>query len=744
MDDRIKNLKSTTFGGKRFTRKQLEMVRELVEMFPDLSRRELGKTVCENLNWFTPKNDYKIQPCLKFLSELESLGIVSLPAKQDSMRRGRQKKVALTSRSEADAPISSSLGLIMPVRIELAATADAVGECNELLERYHYLGYSRPFGRSLRYLISDNQGRRLGCLLFEAATTQLPCRERWLGWDQKARRRRLELVVCNSRFLILPWVSVKYLASKSLSMATRRIAGDWHEAHGYRPVLVETFIDLTRFPGSSYRAANWQHIGMSDGRKATAKVVGKSQKGVFVYPLDANFKEILRFGSKAAVKPRRETPKPPPKLAAADPFVQLWQRIVMTLQRVTAEHDLVWQRRKRVLNTLLIVLFVFRLVQSTNRQGYEITLNELWENCRALKVELPREKPVSAAAMCKARDKVKADLFKKLHYEILKHVDDSEFRKLWKGHRVFAIDGTKLNLPRALMRSGYPLPTKSSHYPQGLLSTLYRLKSKIPADFELFAHANERTAAATHLDRLRENDVVVYDRGYFSYALLLDHVTRGIHPLFRVKGRANAEFAAFEEDGRTDAIVPVRVPRDAARKLRPKYPGREKFEPVSVRVVKYTVKSTDYLLVTTLTDRKAYSIKELSDLYQLRWGIEEMYKNSKTLVLLEDFHSKNENGIKQEIYAHFTYNMLVRQFTNHCEDHLNADRREDAADRLQANFRNGHATLLRHLESLAVKVSGSIADKISEIFQTTAASYRRIRPLRSFPRKSRKPHPKWI
>ena len=185
--------------------------------------------------------------------------------------------------------------------------------------------------------------------------------------------------------------------------------------------------------------------------------------------------QILRFGSKAAVKPRRETPKPPPKLAAADPFVQLWQRIVTTLQRVTAEHDLVWQRRKRVLNTMLIVLFVFRLAQSTNRRGYEISLNELWENCRALKVELPREKPVSAAAMCKARDKVKADLFKTLHYEILKHVDDSEFRKLWKGHRVFAIAATKLNLPRALMRSGYPLPTESSHYPQGLLSTLYRL-----------------------------------------------------------------------------------------------------------------------------------------------------------------------------------------------------------------------------------------------------------------------------
>ena len=623
------------------------------------------------------------------------------------------------------------------MRLELATSEAAAEECNELLGRHHYLGYSRPFGRSLRYLISDNLGRRLGCLLFESATTRLPCRERWLGWDEKARARRLELVVCNSRFLILPWVSIRFLASRSLSMATGRIAADWNRLHGYEPILLESFIDPDKFSGSSYRAANWQSIGMSDGRKATANNPGKSRKEVLVYPLDRKFQTILLRGREAA-KPRRTRPKPI-QLEASDPFVQLWRRMVMALERVAAEHDREWRQRKRILSTILIIMFVFRLAQSTQRKGYGITLNELWENCRALNVELPQAHPVSASAICRARNKVDADVFKKLHREILKQIDDSESGQLWKGHRVFAIDGTKLNLPRALMNAGYRLPAEKAHYPQGLLSTLYRLQSKIPTDFELLAHANERAAAVTHLGRLRENDVVVYDRGYYAFAMLLEHKNRGIHPLFRIKRNANAEFAAFEAGGRTDAVLQVRPTETAVRELRGKCPGWDRFEPVAVRLVKSTANSADYLLATTLTDTKAYPARDLSELYHMRWSIEEMYKISKNEVGIEDFHSKNENGVKQEIYAHFTHMTLVRQFTNRGEQHLNADRSDG---QLQASFRSGFLALQKHIEMLALKVSASLADKLTDILKTTTMAHRRIRPFRSYPRKSHRPRSK--
>ena len=406
---------------------------------------------------------------------------------------------------------------------------------------------------------------------------------------------------------------------------------------------------------------------------------------------------------------------------------------------MAAEHDREWRKRKRILSTILIIVFVFRLVQSTQRKGYGITLNKLWESCRALNVELPQDHPVSAAVICKARDKVDADVFKKLRHAILKHIDDSEFGQRWKGHRVFAIDGTRLNLQRALMNSGYRLPAEKAHYSQGLLSTLYRLQSKIPTDFELFAHANERAAAATHLGHLRENDVVVYDRGYYSCAMLRGHKNRGIHPLFRIKRNANGEFAAFEASGRTDAVLQVRPTETTVRELRGKCPGWDCFEPAALRLVKSTANSADYLLATTLTDAKACTAMDLSELYHMRWSIEEMYKTGKNEVGIEDFHSKNESGVKQEIYAHFTHMTLVRQFTNLGEHHLNADR---SGGKRQASFRNSFLALQQHIEMLALKVSASLADKLTDILKTTTMSHRQIRPFRSYPRKSRRPRSK--
>ena len=114
-----------------------------------------------------------------------------------------------------------------------------VARWNELIDRHHYLGYRRPVGPHLRYAIVDRGGRWLGCLLFSYAARSLPCRDDFIGWDEAARRKRLDRVVGNPRFLILPWVRVGNLASKALSLATRRLADDWKARHGYRPVLVE-------------------------------------------------------------------------------------------------------------------------------------------------------------------------------------------------------------------------------------------------------------------------------------------------------------------------------------------------------------------------------------------------------------------------------------------------------------------------------------------------------------------------
>ena len=199
------------------------------------------------------------------------------------------------------------------------------------------------------------------------------------------------------------------------------------------------------------------------------------------------------------------------------------------------DHDRVWQRRRRVLNTLLIMLFVFRLVFSKDRQGYAITLAELWDQCRALGVALPQAQPVAASAVCNARAKLDETVFKSLHCKILEQAGLADAGKRWKGHRIFAVDGTKINLPRPLIEEGYRTPSRLVHYPQGLVSCLYQLRSKIPVDFDLHAHENEREAALAHLKALSENDVVVYDRGYYSWEMLHAHAVRGLHPVFRIK-----------------------------------------------------------------------------------------------------------------------------------------------------------------------------------------------------------------
>ena len=250
------------------------------------------------------------------------------------------------------------------------------------MDRHHELGYRHPFGCFLRYWLRDRRGRQLGCLLFEAGTTRLPCRDAWIGWRDRDRAKRLQGVVSNSRFLIFPWVRVPYLASKALSMAVRRLPGDWRERHGLEPVLVETFVDPAKYRGTCYRAANWQCIGRTKGRKAHASEAGRTPKDVYLYPLTQDWKQVLLTGSRRSGRRSRRSPSPVAVLAPEDAFVRLWSGIVETLAGVANRHDRLWQRRRRVLNTLVVVLFVFRLVFSKGRPGYTTTLAELWGQCR--------------------------------------------------------------------------------------------------------------------------------------------------------------------------------------------------------------------------------------------------------------------------------------------------------------------------------------------------------------------------
>ena len=240
MDPGIESLTSTTFFGRRLTRRQIADVQETVALFPALSRNELSKTICEHLNWTTPKGDYRVAACLRMLEDLEKCGILTLPAKWNTAS-GPRRAIEHTERSDPGPQIACGLAGLEPLSLHLATEAGEVAEWNELVDRHHWLGCPRPFGPHLRWFILDREGRRLGCLLFEAAAKTLPARDAWVGWSEADRDRRLYLAVSNSRFIILPWVRVDNLASQALAMAVRRLADEWEQRHACRPVLCETF-----------------------------------------------------------------------------------------------------------------------------------------------------------------------------------------------------------------------------------------------------------------------------------------------------------------------------------------------------------------------------------------------------------------------------------------------------------------------------------------------------------------------
>ena len=294
---------------------------------------------------------------------------------------------------------------------------------------------------SIRQLPSTTfSGRRLTrrqIVAIQAVVRNFPA----LSRHELARTRRRHRVLCNSRFLIFPWVRVNNLASKTLSVLMRRLPADWQQHHGYRPWLVETFVDASRFRGTCYRAANWQWLGRTrgQGRKAPPKEV-------FVWPLIPDCQARLRDGDEATRTQR--TPGPRPALAAPG-FLDLRGTLTDALATVCEDTDRHWQRR-RVLDTRLIALFVFRLVLARGA-GYGTVLEALWAHCRSRGIALPQPQPVSPAAISTARRKVPAELFRTLHAEVRQRLDRRlPDRHRWHGHRRLETQPAPRTDPRRL------------------------------------------------------------------------------------------------------------------------------------------------------------------------------------------------------------------------------------------------------------------------------------------------------
>jgi hypothetical protein len=308
---------SLTFSGRTFSVQELHLIQRISADCAALGRTELARTLCELLDWKRPNGRLKNHEGRLLLERLQALGLVTLPAVRPLGRRG-PRVVPATSQGEPAPAVVGAVGQFLPLVLEVV---DAAPEgprrlWRELIARYHYLGYRVPVGATLPYLVRSAQcpEQPLACLLWTSPAWKIAVRDQWIGWSGAQRRQNLSYLVNNSRFLILPWVHIRDLASAILARCARQLPGEWAARYGVRPLLLETLVDPARFRGTCYRAANWIPLGRTQGRgrmDRTHAAQGRAPKAVFVYPLCRHVQQRLSTAPAPVASGTAETPEQP-------------------------------------------------------------------------------------------------------------------------------------------------------------------------------------------------------------------------------------------------------------------------------------------------------------------------------------------------------------------------------------------------------------------------------------------------
>lgn len=288
------------FCGRLFSEAELELIAEIVRDYAGLAITEMARTVCELLDWKRANGRLKDQECRQLLEQLRDQGWLKLPPVRNTGPCG-PRQIRLSEASTPQARVEGSAGEFEPLELRVVESRAESQLWMELIERHHYLHYRVPVGANLRYLVRSGQrgGSVLACLLWSSPAWKMAARDAWIGWNTERRVRNLQLLVNNSRFLVLPWVHVKGLASKILALSARQLPIDWERRYGYRPWLLETLVEAQRFRGTCYRAANWIHAGQTSGRgrmDREHKTHGQAVKDIYLYPLARNTRQRLCLG----------------------------------------------------------------------------------------------------------------------------------------------------------------------------------------------------------------------------------------------------------------------------------------------------------------------------------------------------------------------------------------------------------------------------------------------------------------
>ena len=286
------------YRGKVVTDVDIALIRQLILDNPNDSRWALSKKLCRAWNWVQPNGALKDMVCRGLMLELHRAGHIRLPAKKRRVNNPFVNRTKPAKVTIDQSPVNGKLSQIKPLRFCQVRRTGSEKLFNSLIEHYHYLGYCHPVGEQLKYIVYCQQ-RPIACLAWSSAPRHIGCRDRFIGWSAHSRKAHIHLLAYNSRFLILPWVRVGYLASHILARMAKIVCEDWQAIYRHPIYFLETFVDKQRFAGTCYKAANWIYLGDTTGRGKNdhTNKVNRSIKAVWGYPLSKHFRTLLSQGA---------------------------------------------------------------------------------------------------------------------------------------------------------------------------------------------------------------------------------------------------------------------------------------------------------------------------------------------------------------------------------------------------------------------------------------------------------------
>ena len=276
------------------TNEDLVFIRELIAENPESSRRNLSEKLCQAWNWVQANGALRSMVCRGLMLMLHRQGLIELPAVRQTSRNPFVHRVVPGQISVDDSVLSMRLADLGTLEIRQVRRTPDESVFNALMQQHHYLGYTQPVGEQLKYMVFA-QGRPIACMAWSSSPRHLGSRDKFIGWSKSARLANIGMLAYNTRFLILPWVTVPHLASHLLGRIARRLSSDWQTVYAHPIYFLETFIEPERFRGTCYKAANWILMGVTTGRGKADMThqANRSIKQVFGLALVKDFRERM-------------------------------------------------------------------------------------------------------------------------------------------------------------------------------------------------------------------------------------------------------------------------------------------------------------------------------------------------------------------------------------------------------------------------------------------------------------------